>query len=673
MNKRRPAIRDTIITNAPFALILICALLPRVFYLDAFLTLDEFTWLDRSVNFLLALRSHDWRHTFQTGHPAVTTMWSGSLGLWLYGLRHGLIENGAFVSFMQGLTWDHQHTDLLPYLRLPIVVVTALGIVGIAYLLTRLFDRRVGLIGGLVLSLDPWHLAHSRILYHDALMTTFMTLSALSLMVYIWRETGEWALLLSGICAGLALLSKTLGLFIFPWAALMFLVALGLQKWPLPKVLANGAVWLLTAWTSFFIPWPAMWLQPAKTLWRMWQMVTTYAINAHIKGQFFMGQLVTDPGPFFYPVVALFAMTPVMMVGLAAILVPRKVTDRKPENRNLCLLLLLYTVAFMGFITLGEKNRARYSFSAVVMLNVIAAIGLGNFVDKVQSIITRWLSRRLKIAYPGSGEVVFGILITLMLVAQGITSLPHRPYYSTYYNPILGGNKTAVQHLLVGHGEGNELAADYLNHLSGDKPVVVASMPAIFAPFYDGQSRLWWPHTEVFTADYAVLHRRDMQLKRPDPDIVRYIRETWPLEQKITLHGLPYVWIYRAPRADWALSIEEKHGPLGDLGVLAYRVRPRRVTAGQRITVTLYLQQPRDASRRFVRLRNPQGTWKAEQSLMRGELSAIEPRTVFEEVYYVDVPTDVESGTYQLELGIQRETDAAIRWLPLPESSAVRE
>jgi hypothetical protein len=153
---------------------------------------------------------------------------------------------------------------------------------------------------------------------------------------------------------------------------------------------------------------------------------------------------------------------------------------------------------------------------------------------------------------------------------------------------------------------------------------------------------------------------------------VRYIQETWPLERTIMLHGLPYVFIYQAPAADWSLPVGEDDSTVGRQGLLAYRVRPRRVTAGQRITVTLYLQQPRDARRRFVRLRNAHGTWKAEQSLMRDELSAIEPRTVFEEVHYVDVPTDVESRTYQLELGIQRETDAAIRWLPLPESSAVR-
>jgi len=307
----------------PFAAVLLWALLPRLLDLDAFLTLDEYLWLDRSRHFLLALQTHAWARTFQTGHPGITTMWAGGLGLGLYGLRHGMIRSGAFVPFLQSLTWDHQHPDLLPYLRMPIAVVTVLGVVGVAYLLTRLFDRRVGLIGGLLLGLDPWYLAHSRFLHHDALMVTFMTLSALALLLYVWRDVGRWALFLSGICAGLALLSKALALFLLPWAALLFLIALWRGKDALsrilPRTLADGAMWTMTTWLAFFVPWPALWLRPANTLLRIRQMVTTYAINPHAKGQFFLGQRVADPGWGFYPLVALFAMTPLVMLGLAAL------------------------------------------------------------------------------------------------------------------------------------------------------------------------------------------------------------------------------------------------------------------------------------------------------------------------------------------------------------------
>jgi len=64
--------------KAPIVVIVAAALIPRLLHLNAFLTLDEFLWLDRSRNFLLALLGHDWATTFQTGHPGVTTCGSAA-------------------------------------------------------------------------------------------------------------------------------------------------------------------------------------------------------------------------------------------------------------------------------------------------------------------------------------------------------------------------------------------------------------------------------------------------------------------------------------------------------------------------------------------------------------------------------------------------------------------
>ena len=80
-------------------IIITVAFIPRLLDLSAFLTLDEFLWLDRSRHFLLALQGHDWGNTFQTGHPGVITMWSGSLGLWLYGSPLACCKRGPLLLF----------------------------------------------------------------------------------------------------------------------------------------------------------------------------------------------------------------------------------------------------------------------------------------------------------------------------------------------------------------------------------------------------------------------------------------------------------------------------------------------------------------------------------------------------------------------------------------------
>ncbi|NJM08882.1 hypothetical protein HC891_25830, partial [Candidatus Gracilibacteria bacterium] len=67
----------------PLALTLVLlALLPRTFGLADFLTTDEaYHWIERTERFSDAVSTGQWHATIQTGHPGVTLMWLGSLGL----------------------------------------------------------------------------------------------------------------------------------------------------------------------------------------------------------------------------------------------------------------------------------------------------------------------------------------------------------------------------------------------------------------------------------------------------------------------------------------------------------------------------------------------------------------------------------------------------------------
>ena len=72
----------------------------------------------------------------------------------------------------------------VPAVKLPTVFLTAVCVAVFYLLVRRLFGDRIGLVAAILLALDPLYLAHSRILHHDALVTSFMTLSALGAMVY---------------------------------------------------------------------------------------------------------------------------------------------------------------------------------------------------------------------------------------------------------------------------------------------------------------------------------------------------------------------------------------------------------------------------------------------------------------------------------------------------------
>ena len=55
-----------------------------------------------------------------------------------------------------------------------------------------------------------------------------------------------------------------------------------------------------------------------------------------------------------------------------------------------------------------------------------------------------------------AGAVIFWQMLGVLQTA---------PYYMNYYNPLLGGDRTAPGVMMIGRGEGLDLAAHYLNRL----------------------------------------------------------------------------------------------------------------------------------------------------------------------------------------------------------------
>src|SRR3972149_11603822 len=62
-------------------IIFVAAFILRTGALKQYVTPDEPMWVMRSLDFSTALAHGDWAATAQIGHPGVTTMWLGSLGI----------------------------------------------------------------------------------------------------------------------------------------------------------------------------------------------------------------------------------------------------------------------------------------------------------------------------------------------------------------------------------------------------------------------------------------------------------------------------------------------------------------------------------------------------------------------------------------------------------------
>ena len=664
-----------------FGLLFIVALLPRVMGLNVFLTPDERRWLGRSVEFFIALMEGIWAGTLRRGHPGVTTMWTAVAGL-ISKYLSGAWSEGVSVSrpslseFLQGVPTDMVSLDYLAATRLPTALLTSAFVVVLYFLVGKLLGRRVALLSAILVALDPFYLAHCRLLHHDALVTTFMTLSLLSFLVYVSQKQVSVYLALSGLSAGLAFLSKATSLFLVPLMALLTWMAYVAQGAVSPQSrwqegrrwLGRLLTWGLIAGLTFVALWPAMWVEPAKALAEVWEKSTSAAAtDVHTQGDFFLGRPTLDAKVLFYPVTFLFRTTPLSLVGTAMaiyFLVRRYRPSPESEirdsrfNRNL-ISLLLYMFLFAIFMSLGGIKYDRYLLPIYLTLEIVAAEGICRLAQEAKLKTSIWNRRTF--------ELNTKTLSILVLVLQAGFVLPHYPYFLTYYNPALGGGWLAPRVMLIGWGEGLDRAAHYLN----SRDDVVKAQTATwydseFAPFYLGETL---PLRELdagnvipwLLSDYVVSYIPQVQSNAPDEATVRYFCSLEP-EHIIHLKGIDYAWIYRTPQSLPDELIPASHVrqvPFGDSILFLGHDVDKAPGNADKLLVTLYWRCLRPTEQNYrVWLKLVNGVyhiWGQEDNIPVGRrfpTSIWREGTVLRDEHELDILPGTPPGLYHIEVGL---------------------
>ncbi len=553
------------------------ALAVRAPGLGQFLTPDEFLWVDRSRNFLAGLLNPVYvcespaNHTgfeqavglactLRTGHPGVTTMWTGSLGIILRYLVDG--APAPLFDYVLSVQTNPLDPRFITPTRLPTVVLTSLWVAVVYWLVWRLFaDWRVALAAGLLLALDPFHAAFSRVIHHDALSTTFMTLSLLTAVIYWRRREPRGWVVASGVLAGLAFLSKSPSLFLIPFVGLIGLWSLAdrrargevLTRQHVVLTLGDGLLWIGCAGITFVALWPAMWVIPADTLRTVFFVGSKYASGGHAKGNYFLGTVSQDPGVLFYPVTWLLRSSPLVWMGLVATAIglitlginrsANQQNEEAPRGRltaSLVGILLAFVVLFVMFMTIGEKKQDRYILPVYPILAIVAAVGL------VQ--ISNLKSQASNLEFSVSN--IQWLIFVIILLFQGALVILNYPYYLTYYNPLLGGIRVAERVVTIGWGEGLELAANYLNQKPDAETMKVSAWyQSTFAPFFKGEAISYSQEKgKAMAGEYVVFYINQLQRRFPDDELFRYFEARYEPETVIPLKGIDYLMIYPGPR-----------------------------------------------------------------------------------------------------------------------------
>lgn len=584
-------------------LIFALAVFARAGALKNYVTPDEPVWVLRSLNFSQALARSDWAGTAQMGHPGVTTMWLGSLGIavkravdpaasaeaieWLSGLTSLAPENAeAFKRLGVFLT----------FARIPVIIVNAFGVVVAVWLLRRLFDQRVAVIAGLLLALDPFVASLGGLLHVDGLLTTFMLLSVLALLNGLHRLSpqplsqvgrgarGEGWFALSGAFAALAFLSKSPALFLTPFTLLVMGAAVLARRISFKRAALGLLSFVIVDLSLCIALYPAMWVDAAGTINGILGLAAFLSANP-VRPTFFEGQYVLNHGPEFYPTALIYRLTPVVMIGLVVALVAIIITVRTQRiaRHGLLINLTLFTFAllFLVAITPVAKKYDRYMLPALTMLIPIAAWGYGQ-------IRSRWVA-------------------PLVSILAAAISLMYWPYLLMHYNLLLGGPAAAQQHFAVGWGEGLGAAANWINEQPDglQSAAATAAVPS-FAPIFSGRS-MTLNDRGLELSDYYVVTSSERQL---DPDLFTRLEQRGSIVHTVSIGNVAAAWVLINDRAEQQAAQLARANPDTDVVVSLidlpaarlYRGAAQQVVLPREITPLEIEQTLNDLSTRYRRI-----------------------------------------------------------------------
>jgi hypothetical protein len=541
---------------AAAAALFLLAFVTRSIDLDRHATADEDLTLIRSANVAMALEGRDWWSTYQVGHPEATVQLLVALVLGPDTLRP---YTGDFLGPDSRLAARVPgYFETLVEARRVLVPIHALLVVVSALLAWRLWSPTIGVLTGLLLALDPFLVAHGRILRTDALLAELMLVGVLAALAYWSARAGLWALLVSTVATGLALLTKTPALALLGAIPGVAVVSGLTARAPGSGIVLRRAIgqvvalaaWLIGSAAVVYAFWPAMWARPLRAIERMAVYTQEKGGSPMDAGGFFLGTPVADPGPLYYAVALPLRLSPLVLLGLVLWL-----ALRAPRIRSGVGVMLLIGLGLAGILALLPKKADRYILPAIPFLIVVAAVGIATVSE-------RWRAIRASVAVAGVVVVETALLVMVW------------PYPLAAYNPLVGGSRAAEEWISVGWGEGLDQLAPVLN----DRPdgaflTVSTPYPEVLQAQLGGRA----VDLDAYDiADYVVEYVAASQRHLRSPSLGEALAEREPIG-RVEIAGIPYAQLYELDRPTFA----------GNLQVRQLDVSPSVTTRRGWVTVKL--------------------------------------------------------------------------------------
>jgi len=544
--------------------LIIVFLAPRLPKIGAFVTLDEPSWLSQGANFYYAFGQREFEHTVYEYQPAVTTMWIISFAMMAYfpeyrGFGQGYLdyEKGRLDPFMVKHGYDP--LVLLTYARVIQIFLLLFLFLILYYLLQKFLPKAVAVFALVFAMFDPFYLSQSRLMNHESMVSLFVLISLLALTLYLFKEHKLSFLILSGVTAGFAQLTKSSAIAMLAAVGVMLLWRLIQERksgWgrAFGNALKTFGLWFIFLAITYFVFWPGMWVAPGKMLYEVYGNAFSYALQgARLKvtteldaSHFSLNTRLAD----IWDVAKILLYRTTLLTWLGVLLgfsLPfTRDPQQAPRNRLFFTLMLTNAIAFILLIGLAQgRNSPHYILTSYLSLNLLA--GLGWFHA------AQWLFERIP-PFKRTGQIV---LLSIVMLAQVGSAMATFPYYFTYRNPILKAAGWYSEFPHFPYCEGLELAAHYLADLPDAKNATVFSYysrgcvsyyypgPTIsFRPYYADGQHAEDLLTNLRASQYLVVYYAN-QGQLPHYQSFLKVMSTVEPYHVIWLNGYEYVRIYK--------------------------------------------------------------------------------------------------------------------------------
>ena len=560
--------RKKLIEPVLYIVLIVALLAPRLPSLGSFSTLDEPYWLSMGANFYYALGQREFQNTVYEYQPAVTTMWIVTAAMLIYfpeyrGMGQGYLDYNK--GFLDPFMIEHgkDPLELLKISRvIQVFVIVALFLI-LYYLLQRFVPKLVAAFAIIFASLDPFFLSQSRLLDHEAMLSLFVMISVLALALYLSQDRRLIFLILSGVSAGLAQLTKSSAVAIFAPVGVLFLIQIyqehgeGFFK-AFIKNIKLFMLWLILLIIAYFVFWPGMWVAPQKMLYEVYGNAFSYAFQGarlSAAGALETSQFSLDintTGILSLAEMFLRRTTPLTWLGILFGFALPFTRDREwvGVRRQLFTLLWVTAIAFILMFGIAQgRNSPHYILCSYLALNLLAGLG---WFHIIKGLATRFAATRMQLFQYAS--------LFVLLSLQLWSAASFFPYYFTYQNPILyqyNGSKDAP---LFSYGEGLEIAGQYLAGLPNakDSTALVYYSRGCFSYFYPGTTVAFRPyyvdgaHAEdlvhsIRSSDYLVVYYAVQGNISKYQGYMEALSNAKPIHE-VWLDGHKYVVIYQVDK-----------------------------------------------------------------------------------------------------------------------------